>query len=129
VLEAGDSSPRSGVAMITRATASVGKRRGSARVGASTKAAPCRAAALRARRADAWRPSPLPLGRWWSAVTRRPPPASRVTQRLTVAGPANAAGIGPVRPAHRKDATPTDEERDGSPVPQSVPDRSAHPDL
>lgn len=28
--------------------------------GASAKAAPCRAEALRARRADAWRPSPLP---------------------------------------------------------------------
>src|SRR5262249_36723755 len=54
--------------------------------GASANAAPCRAETLRARRADAWRPSPLPVGRWWPAVTRRPAPASHVKQRLTVDG-------------------------------------------
>src|SRR5262249_43842480 len=51
--------------------------------GASANAAPCRAVALRARRADAWRPSPFPVGRWWPAATRRPAPASRGKQRLT----------------------------------------------
>src|SRR5262245_45059503 len=56
---------------------------GTARAGASANAAPCRAVALRARRADAWRPSPLPVGRWWPAVTRRPAPASRGKQLRT----------------------------------------------
>src|SRR5690348_7121781 len=54
--------------------------------GASAKAAPYRAGALRARRADAWRLSPLPVGRWWPAVTHRPAPASRGKQRLTGRG-------------------------------------------
>ena len=69
--------------MTARATASPGNDGGLSAPGASAKAAPCRAGALRARRADAWRLSPLPMGRWWPAVTRRPAPAPRVKQRLT----------------------------------------------
>jgi hypothetical protein len=72
----------SGEAMTTRATAAAGKDGGRPAPEASAKAAPCRAGALRARRADARRSAPLPLGRWQPAVTR--PPAPRVKQRLTV---------------------------------------------
>lgn len=47
---------------------------------------PCRAVALRARRADAWRPSPLP----WA--DGGPPPVPRVKQRLTRNRPRTASG-------------------------------------
>jgi hypothetical protein len=54
--------------MTTRARASAGNERGSVHARASAEAAPFRAEALRARRADARRLSPLPPG---PVVTRR----------------------------------------------------------
>ena len=74
--------PENGETMTTRATAPAVNDGGTARAGGVGKGRALRAGALGARRADAWRPSPLPLGRWWLAVTRRSAPAPRVKQRF-----------------------------------------------
>ncbi len=92
VPEAGGSGARSGDTVTTRAAASAGNDGERPAPGGVGKAAPCRAVALRARRADAWRPCPLPPAGGGPAVTRRPVPASRVKQRLTVAGRATRVG-------------------------------------
>ena len=78
---------RSSETMTTRAAASVGNDGGRPVPGASARAEPCRAGALRARRADAWRAVPAPKANG-PAATRPPAPAPRVKQRLTVDGPA-----------------------------------------
>jgi hypothetical protein len=60
--------------MTTRARTSAGDGRVLSAPGASADTAPFRAEALRARRADAGQLSPLPLGRWFPAVTRSSAP-------------------------------------------------------
>ena len=69
-------------AVTTRATASSGNDGGLPAPGASANAAPCRAVALRARRADAWQPSPLPRG---PVVARRYAPTGTGPARKAAA--------------------------------------------
>jgi hypothetical protein len=74
----------SGETRTTRTTASVRNEGGRPAAGASAKAAPCRAGALRARRPDAWRPSSLPWAAGSSPLRAHPAPAPRVKQAFTV---------------------------------------------
>ena len=75
-----------GETMTTRATPSAGNDGGTAHAGGVGKSralpggSPTGAASRRLAAV------PLPVGRWWAAVTRRPAPASRGKQRLTGRG-------------------------------------------
>jgi hypothetical protein len=76
------SGARSGGTVPTRATASMGNDGRRSTPGASARAEPCRAGALRARRADAWRAVPAPQAAGVPPLRAYRYRAPRVKQRL-----------------------------------------------